>query len=116
MTNHTGSIRRRRDGGLPFVMVPVRLIGHVSPIALATYAAVSAYTNARTGTAWPGQVALAADLRVSVRTVQRALAELSTAGALQVEAAFREDGSQAENVYRITPLTPVEKGVDNPVD
>jgi hypothetical protein len=121
MTNDTGITppsrlldrrRRRRDGGLPFVMVPIAMIGTVSPVAFVTYAAVGAHTSARDGTAWPGQRVLAAELELSRRTVQRALDELVKSGFLTVEAAHRPDGGRAENIYRVVPLG----AVDNPVE
>ena len=108
--------RRRKDGGLPFVMVPIALLPAVTPTAVVTYAAVSAHTSAAEGTAWPGQKVLAAELELSRRTVQRALDELVRAGFLTVESAWRPDGGRAENVYRIVPLGPVDNPVDDPVD
>lgn len=112
MSNSRGTVRQARPRqGLPFVMVPVHLIGTVSPMALAAYAAVSAYTNAETGTAWPGQARLADDLAVSKRTVQRALDELTAAGVLEVSARQHAvTRGRIQNEYRIvTPPTRARK-------
>jgi hypothetical protein len=76
--------------------------------ALADYAS---YDDKRT--CWPSVETLAAKLRCSGRTVQRALRQLVAAGAVLMETRRRRNGSQTTNLYRLpmTLVSPPEREV-----
>ena len=54
------------------------------------------------GSCWPGVKTIARDLRLSPRTVQRALSDLEHAGYIRRENRYRENGSRTSNLYVIT--------------
>ena len=54
------------------------------------------------GSCWPGIKTIARDLRLSRRTVQRALNDLEHAGYIQRQRRHRENGSCTSNLYIIT--------------
>ena len=54
------------------------------------------------GSCWPGGKTIARDLRLSPRTVQRALNDLEHAGYIRRENRYRENGSRTSNLYVIT--------------
>lgn len=80
-------------------------------LTLATY-------RDRGGIAWPAHATLAARVRCSVRTVQRALAQAQRLGlvrwtARRVRAGWRS--LQTSNVYRLVqPIAPVRAGMRSP--
>ena len=51
---------------------------------------------------WPGVKSIAKDLKLSPRTVQRALNDLEHAGYIQRQPRHRENGSRTSNLYVIT--------------
>ena len=51
------------------------------------------------GSCWPGVKTIARDLRLSPRTVQRALNDLEHAGYIQRQRRQRENGSCTSNLY-----------------
>ena len=51
------------------------------------------------GKCWPGVKRIAADLRLSRRTAQRALADLERAGYLRRDGRYRANGSRTSNLY-----------------
>lgn len=53
------------------------------------------------GNCWPGIKTIARDLRLSRRTVQRALNDLERAGYIQRQRRYRENGSRTSNLYII---------------
>ena len=53
------------------------------------------------GKCWPGVKRIAADLRLSRRTAQRAIADLEKAGYLKRNERFRDNGSRTSNLYTI---------------
>lgn len=53
------------------------------------------------GVCWPGIKTIAADLKLSRRTVQRALADLERYGFLERTQRHRPNGSLTSNLYRI---------------
>ena len=53
------------------------------------------------GSCWPGIKTIARDLRLSPRTVQRALNDLERAGYIQRQRRQRENGSCTSNLYII---------------
>ena len=54
------------------------------------------------GSCWPGVKTIARELRLSPRTVQRALNDLERAGYIRRENRSRENGSRTSNLYVIT--------------
>lgn len=56
----------------------------------------------RDGECWPCIRTIAADLRLSRRTVQRALSDLTAAGILTRSGRFRDNGSQTSNMYLLS--------------
>lgn len=53
------------------------------------------------GTCFPSHKTMAADLRLSVSTVKRALADLETAGCLEKQSRRRPLGGHTSNLYRV---------------
>ena len=53
------------------------------------------------GSCWPGIKTIARDLRLSPRTVQRALNDLEHAGYIERQQRYREHGSRTPNLYII---------------
>ena len=53
------------------------------------------------GTCWPGVKRIAADLKLSRRTVQRALGDLEQAGLVSRQSRYRPNGSLTSNLYQI---------------
>lgn len=115
MPDDTGHDRLGEGGWVP---VPVWLVGLVSDGALATWVAVAAHRNARSGTAWPGVPTLARERGKDERSIQRHLSELIAAGVLTSTPTRRPDGSQGSNTYRLVetrPPQPVDNLVGEPV-
>ena len=54
------------------------------------------------GNCWPGIKTIAKDLKLSPRTVQRALNDLERAGYIERQQRYRENGSRTSNLYVIT--------------
>ena len=54
------------------------------------------------GSCWPGVKTIARELRLSPRTVQRALNDLEHTGYIRRENRYRENGSRTSNLYVIT--------------
>lgn len=55
------------------------------------------------GACWPGVKTIARELKLSPRTVQRALNDLEQAGLTQRQPRYRENGSRTSNRYLIQP-------------
>ena len=55
-----------------------------------------------TGVCWPGVKRIASDLKLSRRTVQRALGDLERAGLVSRQPRYRPNGSLTSNLYQIT--------------
>ena len=53
------------------------------------------------GKCWPGVKRIAADLRLSRRTAQRALSDLESAGYIRRDERYRENGSRTSNLYSL---------------
>ena len=60
------------------------------------------------GKCWPGVKRIAADLHLSRRTAQRALADLEHAGYLRRDGRYRANGSRTSNLYTIAQPPRVE--------
>lgn len=55
----------------------------------------------REGACWPGVKTVARELKLSTRTVQRAIRDLEQAGLVTRQERFRENGSHTSNLYII---------------
>ncbi len=53
------------------------------------------------GKCWPGVKRIAADLRLSRRTAQRALADLERCGYIRRDERYRDNGSRTSNLYTV---------------
>ena len=53
------------------------------------------------GKCWPGIKTIAADLKLSRRTVQRALSDLERLGYVRRDDRFRDNGSRTSNLYTV---------------
>ena len=53
------------------------------------------------GTCWPGVKTIAKELKLSTRTVQRAIKDLEQAGLVTRKYRYRENGSHTSNLYCI---------------
>ena len=53
------------------------------------------------GKCWPGIKRIASDLRLSRRTVQRALADLESAGYVERAERYRGNGGRSSNLYTV---------------
>ena len=53
------------------------------------------------GICWPGVKTIARELKLSPRTVQRALRDLERAGLISCQPRFRANGSLTSNQYRL---------------
>ena len=53
------------------------------------------------GKCWPGVKRIAADLRLSRRTAQRALSDLESAGYIRRDERYRDNGSRTSNLYTV---------------
>ena len=54
------------------------------------------------GTCWPGVKTIAKELKLSPRTVQRAIRDLENSGLVIRQARYRENGSHTSNLYVLT--------------
>ena len=87
----------------PYGMMPVWLLeSAIGSIAIRLYGFLAGkYADRSTDTCHPSRRALAKDLRVSERTVDRALIELQTLGAIIIEARYDHFGDRTTNLYTI---------------
>ena len=53
------------------------------------------------GKCWPGVKRIAEDLKLSRRTVQRALSDLERLGYVKRDERFRDNGSRTSNLYTV---------------
>lgn len=53
------------------------------------------------GICWPGIKTIAKELKLSARTVQRAIRDLETAGLVTRQFRYRANGSHTSNIYSI---------------
>lgn len=70
----------------------------ISHVGVRLYVILARYANAD-GSAHPGRKTLADRLRCSVDTIDRSLAELEAAGAIEIVKRQRADGGQSSNQY-----------------
>ena len=83
----------------------------LQPISRLCYLYVAKYRNSKTHECWPGQLTLADDLGVSLRTVKRCISELLTSGFLELA---RVEGRN--NVYRFPKGRALVGSVQEPAD
>lgn len=96
-----------------FAIVPEWVLdAEVSDRAVRLYGLLARYADQR-GLAWPRRAVLAERLRTSVKSVDRAMAELETLRAVEVEARF-DDGGQRSNYYRVRRVCPYPSSVVTP--
>lgn len=99
---------------IQFAMVPMWLLEcGASLAAIGVFAALGKYAN--NGKAWPGRRRLAADVKVSTGTVDRALKELRLCGAITICGRRREDGSTTSNEYQLHVSKPAELTLMTPL-
>lgn len=55
----------------------------------------------REGQCWPAVPRIAADVKLSERTVQRAIADLCDAGLIETEQRYRKNGAKSSNLFHI---------------
>jgi hypothetical protein len=84
-----------------FAMVPEWLIEAVPPRALQVYALLARYRDNDTGQCFPSRATLARRLRCSLDTIDRALVELTEAGALKCERRWDAVGDPTTNLYTV---------------
>lgn len=91
--------------GTNFAMIPECVLdAEISDRAVRLFACLARYANGA-GRAFPGRKTIAARLRCSVDSVDRAMAELISIDAVRVERQDRKDGSQTSNNYYLWPLS-----------
>lgn len=104
----------------PFAMVPLWLLEcDISPQAIRLYAILAAKYADQTHVAFPSRARLADDLRISIKTVDRAIQELVEVKGLTVTAAWDEAGDRTSNRYtvlRMSPGSPTSVPTGSPVD
>ena len=108
MTDRTDTGVRSDIG--PFVIVPAWLIDAVpDPGAILAWCTVATFAD-REGVCWPSRKRLAAMMRCSTDTVDRRLARLTEAGALEVQPRRTDEGDQDTNRYVLRYAAPERRG------
>lgn len=83
-------------------MVPEWVLdAEVSDRAVRLYCVLRRYARAADNEAWPKRATLAARMRCSIDSVDRALEELAILGAVEKRARYRNDGGRASNGYHV---------------
>jgi hypothetical protein len=90
-----------------FAVVPTWVLDHpqLSDRAVRLYGVLARYADGDQR-AWPARTTLAERLRCSVDSVDRAVRELTAAGAVTVTRRYREDGQPTSNLYRLAVTAP----------
>lgn len=84
-----------------FAVVPTWVLdSDVNAAAIRLYAVLGRYAD-QGGTCWPSRATLAARVRVSTDTVDRALRQLVGIGAVTITRRHGTDGSQTSSLYRL---------------
>ena len=92
--------------GTAYVTIPQWILNaEVSDRAVRLFGILSQYVGANES-AWPSRRTLASRLACSIATLDRALAELTRLGAVEIERRHREDGSLTSSMYWIWPRLP----------
>jgi hypothetical protein len=90
----------------PFAIVPEWVLdAPISDRACRLYGILGRYADRHSNHAWPSRRRLAERLRCSVKSIDRAVAELEAVGALRVERRYDEEGEQTTNLYTLLRLT-----------
>ncbi len=93
------------DAG-PFAIVPMWVLDAAEPQALRLYALLAGRYANRDGVAYPSRGTLAKNLDVGERTIDRAIHDLETIGALFVTRRSADDGEHQTNLYRVQSVAP----------
>jgi DNA-binding transcriptional MocR family regulator len=88
--------------GYPYATIPEWILLEASGQAVRLFAVLDRYVGSN-DSAWPYRSTLANRLKCSVKTVDRALEELISMGALAVEHRKRADGSWTSSEYILWP-------------
>jgi hypothetical protein len=109
-----------KNGGLKadvyFTIIPEWvLLADISAQAVRLYGLIRRYADAD-NQAWPSRTTLANRLRVSTKTIDRSLAELSSIGAVVVEHRFDASGDMTTNLYRLATVQGVATPMSLPSD
>lgn len=91
----------------PWGALPAWLYACCGHTAIALFGLLAARYADTDGVAFPSRNRMAADLRCSTSTVDRAVAELIAAGGLEKLPRLDEDGAQTSNLYRLRYTRPV---------
>jgi hypothetical protein len=87
---------------IPFAIVPVWLMElRPSNAALRVYIALARRADNGTGEAWPGRSTIAKEAGVSLRSVDRGIAELERSGALTKRRRVDEHGNSKSSLYTV---------------
>lgn len=91
-----------------FAIVPEWVLYHpdLSPQAVRLYLTLERHADRDTRTAYPSRARLAGLLDVSVKTVDRALHELITVGAVSAKKRFDDAGDPTSNMYVVHAVPP----------
>jgi hypothetical protein len=100
----------------PFARVPLWLVRHadVGDRAVRLYATLAGYADNKTGKCWPSRTSLAADLRCSTDSIDRAAKELIQAGGVTVQHRFDADGNKLPNMWTLHIDPPSRTGAATP--
>jgi len=98
------------DSDLKFSIIPEWLLdADISHVAVRVYAIIARYADNQTLTAWPSRATIAERAKCTVKSVDRAIAELIQLGALGKELRNDNDG-QKSSLYT---LKRVKRGRQN---
>lgn len=93
------------SGNYAYAVVPEWILeAEISAQAVRLFALLDRYVG-RNESAWPSRRTLAERMKVTTKTIDRALAELVDVGAIVIEQRYRVDGSLTSSSYVLWPLT-----------
>jgi hypothetical protein len=90
----------RRGRRMPFVIMPWAVLDDETLTAhdVLVYATIARYADVTTGVAWPSRATVAAQARCDIKTVDRSVTRLISAGFLEKHKRSTEKGDES-NVY-----------------
>ena len=110
----------RRGRRMPFVIMPWAVLDDPNLTAhdVLVYATISRYADSDTGVAWPSRATVAEQARCDIKTVDRSVQRLVTAGFLEKHKRKNELGESNvyvihEIVHRQETLKPKSRGRDS---
>jgi hypothetical protein len=96
--------------GYVYVTTPGWILdADISDRAVRLFGVLSRYVEAGE-TTWPSRATLSAQLRCAITSVDRALRELVTIGAIDIQHRWRDDGSPTTSLFRVWPATLSARG------